>query len=168
MTSGVKPNRMGKPARKRLKRKNDDEGIQRLQQGSDPSNAEQGAEINHSTSTPAKLDEDGISPSQHTTRWVRSSRSGHASTMLEDSGAPNSGVLEEPSEQIGFGAQRLSLAPEGLHDDMTDARGFSRLSGLLDQQHLIYPAVVLTCQNQSTEQLRLLSLVKERLQSSWR
>ena len=168
MTSGVKPDRMGKPAKKRLKKRNDDEGIQRLQKGFDPSNAEQEAEINHSTSTPAELDENGISPSQYTTRRMRSSRSGHASTMLEDRGAHNLGVLEEPSEQTSFGAQRSSLAPEGLNDDMTNARVFSRLSGLLDQPHIIYPTMVLTCQNQSTEQLKLLPLVKERLQFSWR
>ena len=168
MTSVLKPDRMGKPARRRLKKKIDDEGIQRLQKVFDPLNAEQEAEINHSTSTPAELDEDGISPSQDTTRRTRSSRSGHASTMLEDRGSPNLGVLEEPSEQTSFGAQRSSLAPEGLNDDMTNARGFSRLSGLLDQTHLIYPATVLTCQNQSTEQLKLLPLVKERLQFSWR
>lgn len=168
MTSVLKPDRMGKPARKTLKKKNDDEGIQRLQKVFDPLNAEQEAEINHSTSTPAELDEDGISPSQDTTHWMRSNRSGHASTMLEDRGAPNLAVLEEPSEQTRFGAQRSSLAPEGLNDDMTNARGFSRLSGLLDQPHLIYPAMVLTCENQSTEQLKLLPLVEERLQFLWR
>ena len=166
MTSVLKPDRICKPASKRLKKKNDSEGIQRRQKVLDSFNAEQEAELDHSTSTPAEMDENGISLPRDTTLRVTTNRSGHASTMLKDRGAPTLGVYQEPFEQIGFGAQSSSLAPEGLTDDMINARGFSRLSGLLDRPHFIYPAMTLTCRKQSTEQLKLLPLVKERLQSS--
>ena len=166
MTSALKPDQMGKPASKRLKKKNDSEGIQRVQKVFKSLNAEHEAETNHSTSTPAELDENGISPPQDTTLRIITKRSDRDSTLLEDRGAPSLDVFQEPPEQTSFGAQRASLAPEGLNDDMINARGFSRLSGLLDPPHLIYPAMMLTCQKQSTEQLKLLPLVKERLRSS--
>lgn len=166
MTSVQKPNRMGKPATKRLKKKNDSEGIQRVQKVFESLNAENEAEINHSTSTPAELDENDISAPQDTTLRTNTKRSDHDSTLLNDRGAFTSGVAQEPPEQTSFGAQNASLALEGLNVDMINARGFSRLSGLLDRPHLICPAMMLTCQKQSTEQLKLLPLVKERLRYS--
>ena len=165
MTSVLKPDQMGKPASKRLKKRNDSEGIQRVQKF-DSLNAEHKAEINHSTSTPAELDEIGISPPQDTTLRMTTKRSDHNSTLLKDRGPSTLGVFQEPPEQTSFGAQNASLALEGLNDDIINARGFSRLSGLLDRPHLIHSAMMLTCQKQSTEQLKLLPLVKERLRSS--
>ena len=166
MTSVLKPDRRCNPASKRLKNKNDSVGIQRRQKVYVPFNAEQEAELEHSTSTPAEMDENGISPPQATTLRITTNRSGHTSTMLKDRGAPTLGVYQEPSEQTCFGAQSSSLAPKGLTDDMINARIFSRLSGLLNRPHLIYPAMTLICPKQSTEQLKLLLLVKGRLQSS--
>ena len=145
MTSVLKLDRTGKHASKSLKKRNDSEGIQRVQKVVDSLNAEHEAKVNRSTATPADLDENGISPPQDTTLRTNTKRSGRESTLSKDRGAPTLGVFQEPPEQTSFGAQSASLALEGLNDDMINARGFSRLSGLLDRPQLIYPAMMLTC-----------------------
>ena len=168
MTSVSKPKRTGKPASKRPKKNNISEGIQRLQNVTGSVNAEHEAEINPSTSTPAELDENGISPPQDTTLRVTTDRSGHASTMSKNGGTPVLSVSQETSGHTSLRAQSSSLAPEGFNNDMIHAGGFSRLSGLSNRPHGIYAGMILTCFKQSTEQLKLLPLVKQRLRSSWR
>ncbi len=145
MTSVLKPNRMGKPASKRPKKKNQSEGIRRPQKVLDSVNAEHEAEINPSESTPVELDENGIGPPQDITLRVTTNRSGHASNMLENGGTPALNASQETSGHTSLRAKSSSLAPEGFNNDMTDARGFSRLSGLSDRPHLIYPGMILTC-----------------------
>ena len=139
MTSVQKPARMGKPASKRPKKKNHSGGYQRLQKVLDSVDVEHEAEINPSTSPPAELDEYGISPPQDTALRVTTNRSSHASTMLKDRGTPGSRVSEETSGHTSLRAQSSSLAPEGFNNNMINARGFSRLSGLSNRPHLIYP-----------------------------
>lgn len=157
---------MGKPASKRLKKKNDIEGTQAFQKVFGSPNAEHEAEIIQSTSTPAELNENAISPPQETTLRITTNRSGHASTLSKDRGTPTLGVFRGTSDHTRTGAKSSSLASEGFNDGMINARGFRRLSGLLGRLHLIYPGMIMTCQKQSTEQLKLLPLVKERLRFS--
>ena len=161
MTSALKPSRKGRPTNRKLKKKNHSVGIQRLQKVLGSVNAEHEAEINPSTSTPAGLDESGISPPRDTILRATIDRSGHASTMLRNGGAPASSAPRETSGHTSPRAQSSSLAPEGFNNDMTNGRGFSRLSGLSYRPHLIY-SMIMTCYKQSTKQWKLLPLVKQR------
>ena len=145
MTSVSKSNQMGKPASKRAKKQNNSKCIQRLQSVTGSVNAGHEAEINPSTSTAAEPDERGISPPQDTTLRATTDRSGHASTRLKNGGTPVLSVSQETSGHTSFRAQSSSLAPEGFHNDMINAGGFSRLSGLSDCPQLVYPGTILTC-----------------------
>ena len=144
MTSALKPSRKGKPPNKKLKKKNHSVGIQRLQKVLGSVSAEHEAEINLSTSTPAGLDESDISPPQDTILRATIDRSGHASTILKDGGIPASSAPRETSGPTSPRAQSSSLTPEGFNNDMTNGRGFSRLSGLSHWPHLIY-SMIMTC-----------------------
>ena len=168
MTSVLKTDRRGKSASKRPKKKNHSEGIKRLQKVPDSVNVEQEADINPPTSTPAGLDENGISPAQDTTLRITTNRSGHALTLLENRGTSALSVSPKTSGHTNLEAQSSLLSSEGFNNDTINARGFSRLSGLSYGPHLIYPGMMLTCLNQSTEQLKLLPLVKQRLRFSQR
>ena len=156
---------MGRPASKRPKKKNPNEGIQRLQNVRGSVNAEHEAETNPSISS-AEPEKNGISPPQDTTLRMTTNRSGRASMMLKKGGSPALSVSQEISRHTSPRAQSSSLAPEGFMNDTINARGFSRLSGLSGRPHLIYPGLILTCSKQSSEQLKLLPLVKQRLRSS--
>lgn len=157
---------MGKPASKRPKKKNPNEGIQRLQNVRGSVNAEHEAETNPSTSTSAEPEKNGISPPQDTTLRMTTNQSGRDSMILKKGGSPALSVSQEISGHTSPRAQSSSLAPEGFMNDTINARGFSRLSGLSGRPHLIYPGLILTCFKQSSEQLKLLPLVKQRLRSS--
>ena len=142
---------MGKPASKRPKKKYNSEGIQRLQNVTGSVNAEHEAEINPSTSTPAELDENGVSPPQDTTLrlQVTTDRSGHASTMLKNGGTPVLSVSQETSGHTSLRAQSSSLAPEGFNNDMIHAGGFSRLSGLSNRPRRICAGMIMTGLNRA-------------------
>ena len=154
------------PASKRPKKGTDSKGIERLQKARGSLNAGQETEIRPSISTPAELDENGIRSFHETTLQTTGKRSGHASTMLEDRGTPALGASQETSGLTNLETQSSSPVPEGLNNDTIKARGFGRLSGLSARAHIIYSGMRLTSQKQSTEQLKLLPHVKQRLRFS--